>query len=57
MEGEIGKLDEVRFIESTNAVVFTGEGDSSVDVYGTIIFGQEAYGISRISGQAMQKHC
>ena len=54
MEGEIGKIDEVRFIESTNAVVFTGEGDGNVDVYGTIIFGQEAYGISRISGQAMQ---
>ncbi len=54
MEGEIGKLDEVRFIESTNAVVFTGEGSSSADVYGTIIFGQEAYGITRISGEAIK---
>ena len=54
MEGEIGKLDEVRFIDSTNAVVFSGEGDSGVDVYGTLIFGQEAYGITRISGEAMQ---
>ncbi len=54
MEGEVGKLDEVRFIESTNAVVFTGEGSDGADVYGTIIFGSDAYGISRISGQAMQ---
>ena len=54
MEGEVGKLDEVRFIESTNAAVFAGEGASGVDVYGTIIFGTDAYGITRISGEAMK---
>jgi N4-gp56 family major capsid protein len=50
MEGEIGTFDEVRFIETTNAVSFT----STTTVYGTIIIGSDAYGISRISGQAMQ---
>lgn len=54
MEYEIGKVDEVRFIESTNAKVFTGEGASSIDVYATIIFGAEAYGITRISGEALK---
>lgn len=54
MEGEIGSYGEVRFIESTNAKVFTGAGASSIDVYATIIFGSNAYGVSRISGEAMQ---
>lgn len=54
MEGEIGKLDEVRFIESTNCKVFAGEGESSIDVYATIILGMDAYGITRISGEAIK---
>jgi len=54
MEGEVGTLDEVRFIESTNAKVFTGSGAGSIDVYGTLILAAEAYGISRISGEAMK---
>lgn len=54
MPGEIGYLEEVRFIETTNAKVFTGEGTASIDVYGTIILGKDAYGISRISGEAMR---
>jgi N4-gp56 family major capsid protein len=54
MEGEIGSYGEVRFIESTNAKVFSGEGASGIDVYATLIFGSDAYGISRISGEAMK---
>lgn len=54
MEGEIGYLEEVRFIETTNAKVFTGAGTGSIDVYGTLIMGMHAYGITRISGEAMK---
>jgi N4-gp56 family major capsid protein len=54
MEGEIGCVDEVRFIETTNSKVFTAGGAGNVDVYGTMIFGANAYGISRISGEAMK---
>lgn len=54
MPGEVGSLAGVRFIETTNAKVFTGGGSGGADVYGTIIFGQNAYGISRIAGVAMQ---
>jgi len=54
MEGEIGALDEVRFIETTNAKVFTGGGSGGIDVYATLILGMNAYGTTRISGQAMQ---
>jgi N4-gp56 family major capsid protein len=53
MEGEVGAVDEVRFVESTNAKVFTASGAASIDVYATLIFGQEAYGVSRISGEAV----
>lgn len=54
MEGEVGKVDEVRFIETTNAKVFTGAGNGGVDVYATIIMGMDAYGITRISGESLK---
>jgi N4-gp56 family major capsid protein len=53
MDGEVGALDEVRFVESTNAKVFLGAGAGGIDVYATLIFGQDAYGVTRISGEAM----
>lgn len=54
MEGEVGKLHEVRFIETTNAKVFEDGGHSSIDVYATIILGAEAYGVTRISGESLR---
>ena len=54
MPGEIGALDEVRFIETTNAKVYTAAGSGSIDVYGTIIMAADFYAISRISGEAMK---
>ena len=54
MEGEVGKIGDVRFIETPNAKVFAGAGASSIDVYATLIMGAEAYGISRISGASLQ---
>jgi N4-gp56 family major capsid protein len=54
LEGEIGKVDEVRFIETTNAKVYDNAGVGSVDVYSTLIFGSDAYGKSRISGKALE---
>lgn len=54
MDSEVGAVDEVRFVESPNAKVFTGAGTAGADVYATIIFGAEAYGTSRISGEAVK---
>lgn len=54
MPGEVGKLDEVRFIETTEAKVYEDAGNSGVDVYATLIFGANAYGVTRISGEAMK---
>lgn len=53
LPGEVGKLDEVRFCETTNAKVWT-LGGSSVDAYCTLILGMNAYGKTRISGEAMK---
>lgn len=55
-EGEVGALDEVRFIETTNAKIYAGAGSGSIDVYGTIILAADAYAISRISGEAMHNY-
>lgn len=54
MENEVGKLNDVRFVESTNAKVFSGAGAGAIDVYATIILGMDAYGITRISGEAVK---
>jgi len=54
MDGEKGSVDDVRFVSTPNAKVFTGEGAGSVDVYATMILARDAYGISRISGKALE---
>jgi N4-gp56 family major capsid protein len=54
MDGEIGSLGKVRFVETTNAMVFEGEGSGGIDVHSTLILGANAYGISRISGEALK---
>ena len=54
MENEVGTLDEVRFIETTNAKVRSAEGAGSIDVYSTIILAKEAYMNSRIAGEGLK---
>lgn len=55
MEGEAGALDEVRFIVSSQAKSWTAAlASAAVAVHATLILGNDAYGISRISGEAMK---
>ncbi len=58
MEGEVGSYSangsKIRFVETTNAKIKAGLGTAGIDVYCTLIFGANAYGISRISGEAMK---
>jgi N4-gp56 family major capsid protein len=54
MEGEVGKFKEVRFVETTNAKIFAGLGLNGADVYSTLIFGRDAYGVTRISSEALR---
>lgn len=52
--GEIGELYGVRFVESTRAKVFKGAGAKGVDVYSTLILGDDAYGVTEIEGGGLQ---
>lgn len=54
MEDEKGSVDDVRFVSSPNAKVFSAAGDGGIDVYATMILARNAYGITRISGKAME---
>lgn len=53
-DNEVGSIDEFRFVESPNAKVFSGAGSGSVDVHADIILADQAYGISRINGHALE---
>lgn len=37
---EIGEIEGIRFLETTNGAVFAGAGAGGIDVYGTLIYGQ-----------------
>ena len=54
MQDEQGSVAGVRFVMTTNAKVRDGEGDSGIDVHSTLIFGQNAVGQTRISGQTLK---
>ena len=49
-EGEIGKIENVRFVETSEAKVFEGAGAAGRDVYATLILGDNAYGTTEIEG-------
>lgn len=51
MEGEVGTLDDVRFVMTTNASTTAG---SLTTVHRTLILAKDYYGISQISGEAMK---
>lgn len=54
MEGEVGKVDEVRFVLTTNAKIFSSAGSGSIDVHATMILAADYYGITRVSGAALK---
>ncbi len=53
-EGEIGRIEGVRFVETSEAKVFTGEGAEGRDVYSTLILGSDAYGVTEVTGGGLQ---
>ena len=54
MPSEIGYFGGVRFLESSNAKVYVGEGENGVDVYNTLFLAANAVGQTRISGEALK---
>lgn len=53
-EGEIGKIFGVRFVETTEAKIWAGAGAGSRAVYSTLILGDNAYGVTEISGGGLE---
>jgi N4-gp56 family major capsid protein len=54
MEYEVGSVDEVRFVLSHNAKIYTAGGNGGVDVHGTLIMGRDYYGVTRITGESLR---
>lgn len=52
--GEIGMIDGVRFVETTEAKIFTGEGPSGTDLYSTLVLAKDAYGVTELEGGGLQ---
>ncbi len=53
-EGEIGRIEGVRFVETTEAKIFYGAGSGSRNVYSTLILGANAYGVTEVIGGGLQ---
>ena len=53
-QNEIGELYGVRFVQSSRAKKFAGAGAAGVDVYSTLIMGNDAYGVTEITGGGLQ---
>ena len=49
-QNEIGKIANVRFVETTEAKVFEKAGTGSMDIYSTLVLGKDAYGVTSIDG-------
>ena len=47
-EGEIGEIGGVRFVQTTEAKIYSG------GVFGTLVFGEGAYGTTEIAGGGME---
>ena len=52
--GEIGKVAGVRFVETTEAKVFADSGANGIDVYSTLVLGDNAYGVVDIEGGGLE---
>jgi N4-gp56 family major capsid protein len=66
IEDEIGSYKNIRFVTSTNCRVFTGAGaagttvfknnGTNFDVYVSLLFADNAYGVCPLSGEAMKTY-
>lgn len=66
IEDEVGAYKNIRFVTSTNCKIFAGGGaagttvfknnGANFDVYATLIFADNAYGVCPLSGQAMNTY-
>ena len=54
-EGEIGEIAGIRFVQTTEAKIYSGSGcPAGLCVFGTLVFGDGAYGVTEITGGGLQ---
>ena len=53
-EGEIGKMYGLRFVESSMAKIWKASTSGAVPVYGTIVLGRNAFGVTSINGGGIE---
>ena len=54
-EGEIGEIGGVRFVQTTEAKIYTGEGcPEGLAVFGSLFFGEGAYGVTEVTGGGLE---
>lgn len=54
--GELGDIYGARFVESTNARIFSGAGVSSEDVYASLFIGANAYGVLELESLTLETY-
>ena len=52
--GEIGMIEGVRFVKTTEAKIFAKAGASGIDVYSTLILGANAYATTKVEGGGLE---
>jgi N4-gp56 family major capsid protein len=55
-DGSLGELYGVKFWVSDKAKVFTGAGAGGIDVYASLFFGQNAYGVIQLDQHSLQSY-
>ncbi len=53
-QGEIGKIANIRFVQSTEAKIFKQAGAGNIPVYATMVIGANAYGVTEVAGGGLQ---
>ena len=53
--GEIGEIAGVRFVQTTEAKIYTGDGcPSGLAVFGSLFLGDGAYGVTEVTGGGLE---
>lgn len=53
-DGSLGELYGVKFWETDKAKIFTGLGEGGIDIYSTLFFGQNAFGVVALDGHSLK---
>ena len=53
-EGEIGEIAGVRFVQTTEAKIYGDAGKDGLAVFGTLIIGDGAYGVTEVNGGGLE---